>query len=152
MQHHLPITKTARYFTSQAPGTHIKQVWVVVHGYGQLAEFSCGSSTLVRREYSWWPQKLAPLLPRRLQRPGRGQLDDQEDRLSDIADYVGFLNDLHSHIAAQVGEAQWQVVGFSQGAATAARWLSQTQADIHQFIVWAALSPTMSISKPVVSA
>ena len=143
MQHHLPITKTARYFTSQAPGAHIKQVWVVVHGYGQLAEF------FLRKFHPLFADEVLVVAPEGLHRYYRegysGRVGaswmTKEDRLSDIADYVGFLDDLHSHIAAQVGEAQWRVVGFSQGAATAARWLSQTQADIHQFIVWAGSFP-----------
>ena len=57
MQHHLPITKTARYFTSQAPGAHIKQVWVVVTATANSPSFSCGSSTLFAEEVPWRPQK-----------------------------------------------------------------------------------------------
>ncbi|MEZ4903841.1 MAG: hypothetical protein R2822_19865 [Spirosomataceae bacterium] len=38
-QHHLTIQRTARYFTLGALDTSTQQVWFVLHGYGQLAEF-----------------------------------------------------------------------------------------------------------------
>ena len=143
MQHHLPITKTARYFTSQAPGPHIKQVWLVLHGYGQLAEF------FLRKFQPVFADEVLVVAPEGLHRYYRegysGRVGaswmTKEDRLSDIADYVGFLDDLYNHLEVHVGDAEWRVVGFSQGAATAARWLSQSQVNILQFIVWAGSFP-----------
>ena len=37
-EHHLTVTRTARYFTLGQPGPALREVWVVCHGYGQLAE------------------------------------------------------------------------------------------------------------------
>ena len=36
-EHHLPVSRTARYYTLGDPGPGTRQVWVVCHGYGQLA-------------------------------------------------------------------------------------------------------------------
>src|SRR5256885_12966424 len=36
-EHHLPVSRTARYYTLGAAGPGTRQVWVVCHGYGQLA-------------------------------------------------------------------------------------------------------------------
>ena len=36
-EHHLTVPRTARYYTLGEPGPAVRQVWIVCHGYGQLA-------------------------------------------------------------------------------------------------------------------
>ncbi len=36
-EHHLPVTRTARYHTLGPESGAPKQLWIVCHGYGQLA-------------------------------------------------------------------------------------------------------------------
>src|SRR2546422_2073748 len=36
-EHHLPVSRTARYYTLGEPGRGTRQLWFVCHGYGQLA-------------------------------------------------------------------------------------------------------------------
>src|SRR2546425_7420836 len=36
-EHHLPVTRTARYFTLGESSPGVGEVWFVCHGYGQLA-------------------------------------------------------------------------------------------------------------------
>ena len=45
-EHHIAVTRSARYFTLGQAGTGITDVWFACHGYGQLAadfvkEFEC---------------------------------------------------------------------------------------------------------------
>ena len=37
-QHTLNIQSTAHYYTLGTPGEHVKQFWIVCHGYAQLAD------------------------------------------------------------------------------------------------------------------
>ena len=36
--HATQVARTAHYATLSEPGTHIRKLWIVTHGYGQLAK------------------------------------------------------------------------------------------------------------------
>lgn len=66
-----------------------------------------------------------------------------EDRLAEIADYVRYLDQLHAHVRERIGESESRVVvlGFSQGAATAARWVGLGWVAPQRLILWGGLLP-----------
>lgn len=37
-EHKLTVSKTAHYYTLGEAGAHIRQIWLVCHGYAQLAD------------------------------------------------------------------------------------------------------------------
>src|ERR1019366_4806806 len=105
-QHHIPVQKTARYYTLGQIGPEITDVWFACHGYGQLAsdfaaEFECIEA----------PERLI-VVPEALSRfyvpagPGLHGPDakvgatwmTREDRESEIADYVSYLDELYGEI------------------------------------------------------
>jgi len=148
--HHLRVERTARYFTlgdAAAP----RAIWFVLHGYGQLAgEFIryfadlADDDTLIvspealNRFYLVSPDKT----PAR-DRPVGATWMTREDRASEIADYVEYLDALYEEVAATHATtgARINVIGFSQGAATAMRWLTHGRASIHRLILWGGLMP-----------
>ena len=68
----------------------------------------------------------------------------REDRESEIADYVEYLEALYEDLAAKNGSESAvavNVVGFSQGAATATRWVTNGKARIDRLILWGGLLP-----------
>ena len=67
----------------------------------------------------------------------------REDRLNDIKDYVIFLDAVYQQVFEQVDRpsVQVSVLGFSQGTATASRWLSLGDVEADQLILWAGLLP-----------
>jgi predicted esterase len=67
----------------------------------------------------------------------------REDRASEIADYVEYLDALFDEVAAThaTSGARINVIGFSQGAATATRWLTHGRASIHRVVLWGGLVP-----------
>lgn len=68
----------------------------------------------------------------------------REDRDNEIADYVSYLDTLYDEIMSKV-EAQKvsvTVLGFSQGGATANRWLTRGRARAQRLIMWGALLAT----------
>jgi predicted esterase len=150
-EHHLPVSRTARYFTTGEPHAGIRELWFVCHGYGQLA------GRFIRHfEAIAAPERLI-VAPEALSRfyvetPGKTHADThvgaswmtREDRLSDIEDYVEYLDALHAHIWSSLEGASpaFTVFGFSQGVATVARWLERTKVHVDRALFWGNAIPT----------
>jgi len=148
---HLEVGRTARYCTLGEPGPQLAQVWLVCHGYGQLA-----SRFLRRFESVAAPSRLivAPealnrfYLDARPVRHGPGSpvgatWMTREDRLSDIDDYVRYLDAVHTRVMADLRHDGIELIalGFSQGMSTVARWAGRTRAKIARVVLWAGSWP-----------
>ncbi|HEV7704309.1 MAG TPA: hypothetical protein VGO46_08450 [Gemmatimonadaceae bacterium] len=144
-EHHLPVSRTARYFTTGEPHAGVRELWFVCHGYGQLA------GRFIRHfEAIAAPERLI-VAPEALSRfyvetPGKTHADThvgaswmtREDRLSDIEDYIEYLDALHAHISSSLEGAtpSFTAFGFSQGVATVARWLERTKVHVDRALFW----------------
>lgn len=145
-EHHFPVTRTARYFQSGELSADTRQVWFVCHGYGQLAQYfirhfaalTAADPTLV---------VIAPEGLSRFYLQGTGgrvgaTWMTREDRLTEIDDYVGYLNQLAaSALAAVPADVRVTVLGFSQGAATVSRWLARAAFRPARLVLWAGAFP-----------
>jgi predicted esterase len=148
-QHHLLIGKTARYYTLGEIGPAIDDVWFVCHGYGQLA-----SDFIKEFEYIDDPRRFI-VAPEGLSRyytetgpkfhaasakVGATWMT-REDRETEIADYVAYLDELYKVVFKQIDrdKVRVTVVGFSQGGATANRWLTQGSARADRLLMWGSL-------------
>lgn len=150
VEHRLEVARSARYHALGEPGGHVRELWIVCHGYGQLAR--------------WFVRHFAPLddgtrlivAPEALNRfyletEGRHGPESRvgatwmtrEDRLAEIDDYVRYLDGLHAHLARQfdIGGVRVVVLGFSQGVATVCRWATRTKASIDDLVLWAGSVP-----------
>ena len=148
-QHHILISKTARYYTLGDISPEIDDVWFVCHGYGQLA-----SEFIEEFNYIADSRRLI-VAPEGLSRyysdtgPKFHAADSRvvatwmtrEDRETEIADYVAYLDELYKVIFAQIDRAKVRVtvVGFSQGGATANRWLTRGTARADRLLMWGSL-------------
>jgi predicted esterase len=142
--HHLSVSRTARYYLVGEPGPHVTSLWFALHGYGQLAaEFAEEFQGLT-------DEKTLIVVPEALNRYYRkgtgGKVGatwmTREDRLQDMQDYVGYLNKLYRTIIKELSpEAKVQVLGFSQGVATACRWLESGQIPCRHLVLWAGTFP-----------
>jgi predicted esterase len=136
-EHTLHTGRTARYYTLGAP-RGAREVWFVLHGYGQLAarflerfrpiagEDRClvAAEGLSRFYLTENPAE---------RRVGASWMT-REDRLHEIDDYVRYLDAVYAAVAPEA--ATVTVVGFSQGAATACRWAALGSSRIDRVIVW----------------
>lgn len=149
-EHHLPVSRTARYFTIGEPHAAVRELWFVCHGYGQLA------GRFIRHFESIGATERLIVAPEALSRfyvevPGKTHADThvgaswmtREDRLSDIEDNVEYLDALHAHVMAQLqgASATFTVFGFSQGVATVARWLERTKVHVDRLLLWGGTIP-----------
>ena len=139
-ENHLKISYTARYYLNGKadPG---KPFWLVLHGYGQLAKF------FVRKFQPLADAGHTVIAPEGLSKfyldgfSGRvgATWMTKEDRLVDIQNYISYLSQLCQELVPD--GARLYVLGFSQGAATASRFITQTSQEINAYIQWAGKFP-----------
>ncbi|GHB53704.1 alpha/beta hydrolase [Persicitalea jodogahamensis] len=138
--HSIAITRTARYFTLGEMYERTRQVWFVLHGYGQLAEY------FVRKFEKIQDPETLIVAPEALSRfyldhnSGRvgASWMTREDRLHEIEDYVAYLESIQQEIFKyyRSDNVQITVLGFSQGTATACRWVNQSKMRCDRLILW----------------
>lgn len=149
--HHLRVQRTARFYTLGGSNLAPRTIWFVIHGYGQLAvDFVryfgdlANDETLIvapealNRFYLVSPDKI----PAR-DRPVGATWMTREDRDSEIADYVEYLDALYDAVAGDAPRTDLRVnvIGFSQGSATATRWITHGRAPVHRLVLWGGLMP-----------
>jgi predicted esterase len=148
-EHHLTVSRTARYYTLGLPR---RAVWIVTHGYGELAaEFAArfapvddGTRLIVAPEALSRFYHAAPAAPAPQTRGTVGaSWMTREDRESEIADQVAYLDAVHDDIFARVprDSVRFTVLGFSQGVATVCRWLTRSRTPIDRLVCWAGTIP-----------
>lgn len=149
-EHHLSVTRTARYYTLGEPSALIRELWIVCHGHGQLAARFLKQCEGIEEPGRMIvaPEALsryyidAPGEPHATARVGATWMT-REDRLSEIADYVSYLDALADSLLQQLDPHAVSVhaLGFSQGAATASRWFVGGRTRIARLILWGGTVP-----------
>jgi predicted esterase len=157
-ERHIRVARTARYCTLGDAGSRTRQVWLVCHGYGQLASrflarfavLDDGSRFIVAPE----------ALNRFYVRPDAGPHGPgapvgatwmtREDRLREIDDYVGYLDAVCAEIFTAVARSavEFFALGFSQGVATVCRWAARARLAPDRLILWAGALPDELAAAP----
>jgi predicted esterase len=150
-EHHLPVTRTARYFTLGDPAK-ADHVWFALHGYGQLAStfvgyfatLDNGSRLIVA------PEALSRFYLNEGNGPPGASWMTKEDREHEITDYVRYLDQVWDAVRSNCREtARSYALGFSQGVATLGRWLDRGAAKPDAFCLWAGTLPQeMALTTP----
>lgn len=150
IEHHIPVGRTARYYTLGTPGPGVKQLWVACHGYGQLARYFLrrfaplddGTQLIVAPEGMSRFYLSDPGGSHAKARVGATWMT-REDRLNEIRDYVAYLDAVYQRVVAGWPRPGIRVfaLGFSQGVATACRWAALGAAPVDELILWAERVP-----------
>ena len=151
-EHHLQVTRTARYFTTDAALESASEIWIVCHGYAQLAARFLRHFEVIAddRRLIVAPEGLSRFY---LDSPGGYHGADarvgstwmtREDRLAEIGDHIGYLDTLVDELKRRRGSPlpRLTVLGFSQGVATVGRWLGRGSTRAEHVIMWAGNLPT----------
>lgn len=139
MELNLKALKTYRYEIDDQDNEH---VLIALHGYGQLAKFFLRKFQGLQSSC----RVLAPEGPHRFYLQGSsGRVGaswmTKEARELDINDNLLWLNALLNELRKSNSPKKITLLGFSQGAATAARWYQQNPTAFDQLILWAAVFP-----------
>ena len=141
----ISITKTARYFVSGSISDKVESVWFVLHGYGQLAEDFINNFEPITSD------SVLIVAPEALNRfylkSYKGKMGatwmTKIERENEMMDYTNYLNALYDEIINQsnLKNVKVTVFGFSQGTATACRWLVRSDVKVDRFILWGGAIP-----------
>jgi predicted esterase len=146
---HIDFSFRGRYYKTGELTASTRQLWFVLHGYAQLAQH------FIKKFAALEEHNICVIAPEGLSRfyleplSNRMQTGDsrvgatwmtKEDRQTDIDNYLTYLNAIYRHETAHVA-VPVTVLGFSQGAATASRWIADGQVNADRFILWAGILP-----------
>lgn len=140
--HKISIQKTCRYATWGDP-EKAKKLLVALHGYGHLVTY------FIRKFQVLNPDDFYVIAP---EGPHRFYLDQEhkkvgaswmtkEDRLTDIQDYISILDNVIASGTSQFNFEEKILLGFSQGGATASRYIAYGKEKFDAFILWATVFP-----------
>lgn len=138
----------ARYFTAGNLNAQTKQVWIVFHGYGHLASYFLKKfeSLTTLGIYVIAPEGLSRFYLSELTNAGRADNRvgatwmTRENRLMDIDNYIKFLGTVYEKELTG-NSIPVTMLAFSQGCATACRWVAEGNVNFERLILWAGLFP-----------
>lgn len=131
----LTVGKTAR-FCSNTPSGKIKNLWIVIHGYAQLAsdfigefEFLNDDNTLIIA-----PEGLSKFYSQG--KPAASWMT-KEDRENEIKDYLLYLESLTDKLFSNfdLSSSVNSILGFSQGVHTAVRFFTYTNFRFNRLVL-----------------
>lgn len=144
-EHSIQVSKTTRYFSIGPEGEGVTDLWIVLHGYGQLPRYFIRNFQFLEAEHR---RIVAPEGLHRFYLNGTsGRVGaswmTKEARLDDIEDQGAYLNQLLEEQRKKCPKLQKVVLfGFSQGVATACRWMDYRKGNaIDALLCWAGTFP-----------
>ncbi len=150
VEHHIEVARTARYWVLGEGVSDPREVWLVLHGYGQLARRFLSRFGALDDGTRWIvaPEALSRFYPSDgTRRHGPGSVVGatwmtREDREREIDDYVAYLDRVVARLRARLGQGvPCTVLGFSQGVATAARWSVLGSERTARLVLWGDFLP-----------
>jgi predicted esterase len=136
-EYRLVVPRTARVY-SLGLSPPLDEVWVVLHGFSQLAvKFVRWFAPAVRRGRAIVaPEALNRYYPNHETKQVGTTWMTAEDREAEIRDYVEYLDRVAEDLRARFGDAAIHVHAFSQGCATASRWAAFGRTRPAQVVLW----------------
>jgi predicted esterase len=122
-------------------GQSTKEIWIIFHGYGQLASRIINKFTSIQNEDRYF------VAIEGLSRFYWGGVTSSQvaaswmtsqDRLEEIADFCHYIQTLYDDLQSNSNDnVKIVLFGFSQGVATLMRWVHQNQPAFNTGILWA---------------
>jgi predicted esterase len=140
-ERHIRVQRSARYHLLGDAGT-ARAIWVVLHGYGQLARFFLTRfEGLAKDALIVAPEGLNRFyLDAQHQRVGATWMT-REDRENEIRDQLDYLDAVADELRPLAGHPSLNVLGFSQGVATACRWAIGGRTPMARLVLWGGSLP-----------
>jgi len=137
-EHHLEVRRTARYVTLGPTDGNGAELVFAFHGYGQLA--ASFATALAPIDNGARAIVVPEGLSRHYREATSGQVGaswmTKEDRNHEIGDYVLYLDAVFDSVSGVSDSRPLDLFGFSQGSATAWRWIAAGRVRPRRLIVW----------------
>ena len=151
LKKYISANKKARYYQIGNANQDTSALWVVLHGYAMLSEF------FIKKFEKLDNGKTLIIAPEGLNRFYIGESYKRvgaswmtkEERESDIEENSNYLNALIGNVFREIGHenVQLNILGFSQGGATACRWVFRSKMKVDNLILWAGDVPKDTLTK-----
>lgn len=133
----------ATYHQSGPITEKTKELWFVLHGYGQLPQYFLQKFSSIANDER---VIIAPGGLSRFYLEGfSGRVGStwmtKEEREVDISNYVSYLHAVLEDVYFGDSKCKITLLGFSQGAATVCRWVQQFRINFHRLILWSGAFP-----------
>ena len=129
----------AIYYKVGSISENTRNVWIIFHGYGQLAEeFSASFRYLETNEnFLLYPQGLSRFYLKGVGDKIGSSWMTSLDRELEISNYISYLNSLYEiELKSRIEGLKVNILGFSQGGHTASRWISSSHITYDHLIFW----------------
>lgn len=141
-QHAIQISQQARYFTLGELSAETKGIWLVCHGYGQLAPYFIRHFKVLAEagHFIIAPEGLSRFYLQGTNGRVGASWMTKEDRQTDIDNYVAYITAIYETLI-EGHAAPLNLLGFSQGVATISRWAMLAGKPFRQLVLWAGVFP-----------
>ena len=139
-EHHVQTTRTARYYSLGSFEGEIKELWFVLHGYGQRAEDFIKNFLPIAREDTLIiaPEALSRFYTKGFAGEVGASWMTREDRMNEIVDYTRYLDNLYAEIGFTLKQPPQKIIGlgFSQGCPALLRWQAEGKSPVNEIVLW----------------
>lgn len=140
--HNIEIKQQAKFYTLGRLQPHTPAIWMVAHGYGQLARYFIRHLQVLANagHYIVAPGGLSQFYLQGFSGRVGASLMTCEDRQYDINNYVNYLSGIY-HSTIQGHPAPLNLPGFSQGVSIICRWAVPEEPAFNRLVMWAGYFP-----------
>jgi len=138
-EHSIKIKTTAHYYSLGELNKDTKEIWLVCHGYGQLAKFFLQKFKSLQEDgvYIIAPEGFNKFYLKGFSGRVGASWMTKEKRDDEIIDHCKFLEQITAEFINQAHEnCKLNVLGFSQGTATISRWSLKTNHQFNSLTFW----------------
>ncbi len=137
--YHFPTTRSARYATLGQLNSNTTEIWLVVHGYAQLASNFLKNFEGLENENRFFiaPEGLSRFYAKGFGGNPVASWMTSEDRENEIKDYIQYIDSLMNHMIPMDYQGKIMVLGFSQGVATLTRWMHASHRKVDSLFIYA---------------
>jgi predicted esterase len=134
--------KTARVFTFGSLNK-AKEIWILLHGYGNAADYFLNKFSSLANENRLLvaPEGLNRFYTKGFSGRVGASWMTKEDRQDDIDDYVRWLTQVYKNFVPPSFDGKIILFGFSQGGATACRFIEKSGFPVDYLVLYASTFP-----------
>ena len=138
VEHTIPFQYTGRYYTLGQATRASEECWLVLHGYGQLAQYFLPKFELLsQKAYVIAPEGLSLFYLQGVNGSIGATWMTREFREIAIRNYIAYLTSIYQTTLANRVPQRIVLFAFSQGVSTLIRWVISNDIPFDEMILWA---------------
>ncbi len=142
--HKLKVSRTAHYYTFGELSASTRYFWIACHGYAHSARQLLDTLSFLdpKKHFIVAPQGLSSFYKEGFDGETVSSWMTSEHRLDEITDYTRYIQSIYEQYSPELPpDARILLFGYSQGASTIYRWITNRFPYFHHFINWAGWVP-----------